>query len=89
VKTPPGSLQLRLSLLQLIQNNGIEFLDISGQAVGEATVIAILESASRLRDFRFDRVIVTNCEALIVVLRQVITKESLKFSIWPGEELLQ
>jgi hypothetical protein len=86
-KTPPRSLPLRPCLLKLIQNTAIEFLDVSGQPIGEATIFAILDAADHLIEFQFDRTAVTNCEALNAVARRVLEKKSLKYVSFPRSEL--
>jgi hypothetical protein len=88
-RSPPAAFPLRPFILKFIQNNAIEFLDVTGHPIGEATVFSILDAAEKLTDFRFDRITVTNCEALIAVLRRVIDAKTLRVASWPATEMTQ
>jgi hypothetical protein len=88
IDTVPPQLQLRPSLMRLIQNNDIQFLDVSGQPLQEATLFAVLDAAPNLRDFRFDKTDLSCGEAFNAVCRRVLAKESLRFSVFPSNELI-
>jgi hypothetical protein len=80
---PPGLRELRPTLLRLMRNNKLEFLDISGQPIDERTILALLTAGLALKEFYFDRTDVSSGEALNAVCRRVLAHPKLTFSAYP------
>jgi hypothetical protein len=74
-------------LLTIVRNNPIEAIDVTGQEIGEETLLQIIEAAPGLRELRFRYFAASSGDALIRVCQRILQSPTISFATFPSKDV--